>query len=73
MISSNTQIGGCAFKLKRIYVKFIQLSGFIYRIHDFSVNCACTISEEITCSVLKTVGKLCKLMKALTVRFLQKK
>ena len=38
-----------------------------------SVNCACTVSEERTGYVLKTVGKLCKLVKALTGRKSEKK
>ena len=40
----------------------------IYNTRFHSVNCACTVSEEITCSVLKAADKLCKLMKALTFR-----
>ena len=36
-----------------------------WTIHDFTVSTAHTVSEESTRSALKTVGKRCKLMKAL--------
>ena len=59
--------------LIRLVAKRKCVFSFVLNTRFHSVNCACTISEESTRSVLKAVGKLCKLMKALTVRFLHRK